>query len=80
MVRLTSFPFQTRPTQRASRNAYSTLLAHLHPDAPDPGLTDEQQCEVFDIAGGFGWATVINATDATLCSMADRVETLLAAH
>jgi len=74
---LTSHPFQSRPTATAANDAYGMLLKHLHPKQKAPGLTFEQQVEVFNLAGGYGWENVVSADDQTIARMADAVDTLL---
>jgi len=78
--RTVSFPFQSAPTQNTMDDAYAKLFQHLHPKSKASGLTFDQQFEVFDLAGGFGWENVVNASDTALMQMADRVDSMLALH
>ena len=51
---------------------------YVHLLAAPIHLSVEQQFEVLDMAGGWGWDNVINASDSTVLAMADRVTEFLA--
>lgn len=81
-ARVISLPFQTTATPErrkrpAENDAYRVLFENLHPSR-ESTLTIEQQFEVLDMAGGWGWDNVINASDSTVLAMADRVTEFLA--
>ena len=75
---LTSFPFQPRPALRSASEAYDLLIQHLHPKSKQSGLTEVQQFDIFEAAGGFNFDDVREAGEALTMQLADRVEAMLA--
>jgi len=77
-ARLTAFPFQTRPTHATASDAYANLFKTCHPArAKSSPLTAEQQMDVYEMAGGYGWDFIIEADDFTTMAMASMVDEML---
>jgi|SaaInlV_120m_DNA_4_1040238.scaffolds.fasta_scaffold50556_2 hypothetical protein len=77
-ARLIAVPFQITPTHTTAAEAYAKLFRTIHPSRSKTSpLTAEQQMDVYDLAGGYGWDRIIDANDFTTMAMAERVDEMI---